>query len=142
MIPVPIIVIIIVSLLLFTVISKGEGFDVTPSSQTSQPCQTGHWCPTLGGGDTMYPCPGGTYGDSPSLETPSCSGPCQEGCVCDASSTDQCAAPCPAGYYCLAGTGGPIAPIICPQGYFCPESSSEPTICPAGVFCAIGTASI
>jgi hypothetical protein len=43
----------------------------------------------------------------------------------------------------VEGTGGTAAPpILCPEGYYCPESSPLPTICPEGVYCAPGTTSI
>ena len=40
--------------------------------------------------------------------------------------------PCTAGFFCdFASTA---ATEVCPEGYYCPESSSEPTPCPAGFY--------
>ena len=105
-------------------------------------CQAGFWCPTASGGTKAFPCPGGTYGATPGLTNPTCTGFCQAGCVCKDASTEECPAPCPPGYYCVKGTGGPTSPVICPQGFYCPASTVIPIACPPGKFCPLGTSSI
>ena len=120
-----------------------ESFVGTPPDQPATPCAPGFWCPTSSAGSKDNKCPGGTYGDSPNLTNPACSGKCKAGCDCPEASTSQCEKPCPAGFFCVEGTGGTAAPpILCPEGYFCPESSAEPTVCPEGVYCPPGTTSI
>ena len=45
--------------------------------------------------------------------------------------------PCPASYFCASG-----APVLCPVGSFCPQSSTNPLPCPAGTYStAAGAAS-
>jgi hypothetical protein len=143
-----ILVILIVVLSMGLYFFQSEGFDVQTFGAAPVTngilCQAGFWCPTASGGTKAFPCPGGTYGSTPGLKVPQCTGYCKAGCVCKEASTEQCPTKCPQGYYCVAGTGGPTSPIICPQGYFCPEGSDGtesvgPKICPAGAFCPLGT---
>ena len=132
------------SLIIFALIYP-EGFSNAKNAGESIQavvCPAGFWCPISSSGSQQFRCPGGTYGSSPGLSNPACSGFCQPGCVCDEASTSGCQEPCPAGYYCVEGTGGSTPPIICPAGYYCPASSSAPIICPEGKFCSVGTSSI
>ena len=120
-----------------------EPFDGTSPDQPAAACSPGYWCPASSSGSKVHKCPGGTYGATPNLKTPACSGVCSAGCSCPEASTEACQQPCPAGYFCVEGTGGTAAPpIICPQGYYCPESSAAPIVCPEGLSCPSGTTSI
>ena len=127
-------IIIIVLLALYGFIVY-DGFTGT----TGGLCAIGYWCPASSQTDKAAPCPGGSYGGTPGLTSPGCTGKCQAGCVCAPGSTTICQDPCPAGSYCVAGTH---IPTKCPSGNYCPISSSAPTPCPTGVFCPEGTASI
>lgn len=67
---------------------------------------------------------------------------CPEGTYSIAD-TDGCL-PCPEGYLCYGrtNTNKPISVIdhngeICPQGFYCPEGSSDSTPCPPGTFNAL-----
>jgi hypothetical protein len=113
------------------------------ASKKSVQCPIGSFCPP--GAPNNYPCPAGFFGSSTGLREVQCTGVCNAGRVCDpgATSADGQKA-CPAGYYCLAGTGslGPVQPIICPEGHYCPEGAKLPTVCPDGVYCPKGTSAI
>jgi len=102
-------------------------------------CAIGFWCPAASQIEKSAACPGGTYGATPGLTTPACSGRCKAGCFCGAGSTKSCENMCPAGSYCVEGSE---RPVICPSGNYCPASSSSPTACPSGVFCPEGTTSL
>lgn len=120
-----------------------EGFIGATLTQVAIPCNIGFWCPASAGSSKQIACPGGTYGSTSGLSTPACSGKCNAGCQCPEGSITACASPCPAGHYCLEGTGGmAVPPVVCPQGYYCPVSSSKPIACPTGVFCPEGTTGI
>ncbi len=127
-----VIILVLVSLYAYIVY---EGFVDTKAAL----CAIGHWCPASSQTDKAAPCPGGTYGSTPGLTSPACSGKCQAGCVCNEASTSICPDPCPAGFYCIEGT---LKPVKCPKGNYCPVSSKLPTPCPTGVFCPEGTASL
>ena len=141
-----ILVILIVVLTASLYIFQMEGFAENtfgPAPNASGvPCSPGFWCPIASGGSKAFPCPGGTYGATPKLTEPKCSGMCDAGCVCKEGSTQQCPADCPPGYYCVAGTGGQTPPIICPQGYICEGKTSLPKACPPGIYCPLGTSSL
>lgn len=138
--------IIIVStlLLLAFVFILGQRRDFfADGSKKSVQCPVGSFCPP--GAPSNYQCPAGFFGSSTGLREVTCSGVCSPGRVCDPGATSADGQkPCAAGYYCLAGTGstGPVAPIICPEGHYCPEGSKMPTVCPDGVYCPKGTSAI
>jgi hypothetical protein len=44
--------------------------------------------------------------------------------------------PCPASYYCFSG-----APVLCPDGSYCPLNSINATLCPIGSFSPSGSSS-
>jgi hypothetical protein len=112
-----------------------EGFIDTKAAL----CAIGYWCPASSQTDKAAACPGGTYGATAGLISPTCSGKCQAGCFCGEGSTTMCPAPCPAGFYCIEGT---FQPAKCPKGNYCPISSKLPIACPTGVYCPEGTASL
>jgi len=125
-----------------------EAFEASPGqnpnpTKKSVTCPVGSFCPP--NSDTHFLCPGGTYGGTQGLKTPQCSGLCDAGRICDVGSTTaQGQKACPGGYYCIAGTSssGPVTPIVCPEGHYCPEGSKTPTLCPDGVYCPKGTATL
>ena len=94
-------------------------------------CSFGYYCPFGTRGPTDYPCPAGTYLDSPTDLL--------------ANSADDCKT-CPERNYCLEGTGGDAVtigtdefakPIMeCNPGYYCPAGSPSGNIfpCPAGTY--------
>ena len=127
-------VIILVLLALYTYIVY-EGF----ADSKAALCAIGFWCPASSQTDKAAPCPGGTFGSTAGLISPSCSGRCEAGCYCSEGSTTMCPKPCPAGSYCVEGTE---IPTKCPKGNYCPASSKLPLPCPTGVFCPEGTSSI
>jgi hypothetical protein len=72
-----------------------------------------------------FACPPGTYGGS--LEAAH-------------QALPLCEAICPAGYYCevaevgVETSGGPVGPVMCPRGNYCPLGAARPTPCPAGSY--------
>ncbi|KAG7455700.1 SCO-spondin-like isoform X1, partial [Solea senegalensis] len=77
-------------------------------------CPDGHYCPTGTGDPYTHPCQAGRYRNN----TLGHSG---EACVL-----------CPSRYYCaILGTG---TPLVCPEGFYCPEGISAPEPCPEGTF--------
>ena len=112
---------------------------LTESFAIATECPAGSWCPGNTVSGIQFLCPAGTYGSTTKLDSAKCSGPCKPGCVCKAGSTAECPANCPAGFFCVEGTGGEVKPVLCPEGYYCPEKASTPTACPAGKYCPSGT---
>ena len=86
------------------------------------PCPKGYYCEAATTSRSLNPCPAGTYN------------PAQKG-----TSSSACLK-CTAGRYC-AGTANTNDDSICPEKYYCPESTATGTAnpCTAGNFCAAGS---
>ncbi|XP_076147242.1 uncharacterized protein LOC143131474 [Alosa pseudoharengus] len=95
------------------------------------------FCPE--GAYKPWPCPVGTVGVSPGLQSPQGCSPCPPGLFCNSSALTHPSGPCRPGYFCSSGATDP-APIsqsfgdICPAGHFCPQHCSAPLPCPVGTF--------
>jgi hypothetical protein len=73
-------------------------------------------------------CPEGTYGATPGLSSPLCSGLCAPGHYCPAGSINATYHRCPAGRYgATPGLANSACSGACSPGYFCPEASTSPT---------------
>jgi hypothetical protein len=82
----------------------------------------------------LQPCPAGTFGNTTSVTSSTCSGPCTSppGFFCPAASNNSTGAPCPVNFYC---PGGSALPILCPQcgpfgGNACPTSGMASPLFP------------
>ncbi|CAB1443712.1 unnamed protein product [Pleuronectes platessa] len=85
-----------------------------PITRPTGGCPDGHYCPLGTGYPYTYPCQAGRYRNN----TLGHSG---EACVS-----------CPSRYYC--GRSGTQTPLVCPQGFYCPEVTSAPESCPEGTY--------
>ncbi|KAJ0392262.1 hypothetical protein P43SY_006024 [Pythium insidiosum] len=104
--------------------------------------------------DQCRPCPAGTYGGRPGLDSPACSGPCAPGYFCPAGSTSATPRACgSARFYCPQGSG---ARRLVDDGYYTMQlpfsidstlgrrtaasssTASQQLLCEPGFFCANG----
>lgn len=86
-------------------------------------CQPGQFCNNCAAAN----CANGEWSG---FESTSCSAAeCGTGNLCDGTGTAG-RKPCSAGYFCP----NPTTQTICPDGRFCPEGSSAPSLCPAGTW--------
>ncbi|XP_070399343.1 multiple epidermal growth factor-like domains protein 6 [Nothobranchius furzeri] len=85
-----------------------------PITRPTGQCPDGHHCPPGTGNPYTYPCQAGRY-RSNSL------GHSGEACVL-----------CPARHHC--SRAGTHTPLLCPQGFYCPEATSTPKPCPEGTY--------
>jgi len=102
-------------------------------------CTKGHYCGSSGLGAPTGKCSAGYYCTGNST-TPTPSGGvggdiCQAGNYCPEGSWEMI--PCDSGNY--TNVTGSSACSICPPGFFCPQSASQPHECPKGHYCPIGT---
>ena len=100
-------------------------------------CSEGVYCPPGQNSSEGIPCPAGSY----------CPGgtavavPCESGSYQPLMGQSMCFE-CPAGYYCdmneaiTNDTNGVVTPVICPQGFFCPNGTQHANSypCPDGTF--------
>lgn len=86
------------------------------SNYTTFPCPAGYYCPEATKYSREFPCPAGTYNPDTmaTAQSPACR-------------------PCNATKYCVAGSN---EPVICPPGYYCPESTraGNQFACHAGTY--------
>ena len=113
--------------------SPGEYCDSTGLSQPIGSCDAGYFC--VGGSTTPTPV-GSAFGDVCDLghycpEGASQPLPCLPGSFSSLPLATNCSL-CPAGFYCTNTTS---EPVLCPQGYYCPPSTGFDWLaCPPGTF--------
>ena len=111
------------------------GYYCVPGSPSARAaaCGAGNWCALGSAAPTR--CAAGTYGESATLATAACSGPCAAGSYCEAGSTSAAAALCSAGRYgATPGLTNASCTGVCAPGTFCVVGSVTPTPCAAGSF--------
>ncbi|XP_049431864.1 signal peptide, CUB and EGF-like domain-containing protein 3 [Epinephelus fuscoguttatus] len=85
-----------------------------PITRPTGVCPHGHYCPAGTGYPYTYPCQAGQYRNN----TLGHSG---EACVS-----------CPSRHFC--DRLGTDMPLVCPQGFYCPDGTSTPEPCPEGTY--------
>ncbi|XP_035857407.1 zonadhesin-like [Sander lucioperca] len=85
-----------------------------PITRPTGVCPHGHYCPRGTGYPHTYPCQAGQYRNNTL-------GHRGEACVL-----------CPSRHYC--DRLGTHMPLVCPQGFYCPEGTSTPKPCPEGTY--------
>jgi hypothetical protein len=115
------------------------------STYTNHICPVGHYCP-LG---TVAPidCDVGYFNDVQGVQAQEDCKPCTPGSYCDTAGISVVSGPCMAGYYCSgqpygnsdggADHANPVGQLFgdrCPEGYYCPQGSSQPVACPKGTY--------
>ena len=104
----------------------------TPSdSEMGGICTEGHFCED--GSDNPTKCPPGTYSNRTGLQRIEECSECPAGMYCDDYGLTLPSGLCSGGYYCLSGSHN-ATHTECPQGSYCPVSSSYPTPCPVGTY--------
>ncbi|XP_062894522.1 platelet endothelial aggregation receptor 1-like [Mobula hypostoma] len=118
-------------------------------------CLSGYYCPECTRFANEFPCPSGTYGSLPGLQSSAGCLPCPPGQFCEGNGLSSPSGNCSEGWFCTGGAstsrplcsgdflnssncGNPesVSPgNRCPLGSFCPEGSSLPLICTAGYYC-------
>ncbi|KAF0738163.1 hypothetical protein Ae201684_006141 [Aphanomyces euteiches] len=111
-----------------------------------RPCDPGFYCQN----GVQYPCPAGTFGSTPQLTTPACSGLCPAGYVCPPSSSNSTAIQCgDVSLFCPVGSDVPrrvragfyttgnlnatrTAQALCDVGHFCQGGIRYE--CPSGTY--------
>ena len=78
-------------------------------------CPIGFYC--INGTNFPYPCPLGTYGDQPLLNSEIDCTPCPQGFFCDSYNSTEPSGKCRAGFYCPLGSRSSTEKI-CQQGMF------------------------
>ncbi|XP_077105722.1 uncharacterized protein LOC143764221 isoform X2 [Ranitomeya variabilis] len=143
--------------------NQGTLGDVCPSgyycpvgSVVPHPCPSGSYSNSSGnvGPEACELCEPGYFCDRPGLAAPN--GPCVEGYYCTRASVSPHPAevassggPCPAGHFCPQGShiphpcpAGTFSQYLrhssctaCPEGFYCPEQSTNTSTCPEGYYC-------
>lgn len=102
-------------------------------------CPPGSFCAF---GQLPVECPAGRYGSSPSLNTATCTGPCDAGYFCASGAATGTQNPC--GAIHLACAAGSAQPTSVAAGYFTTPVDGSPALrtgyelCPAGNWCLRG----
>ncbi len=89
---------------------------------------------SLAGAAACSPCRGGSYGDTPGMGSPNCSGLCSPGYACPAGSTSPTAVPCSPGYVCPSGSSSSTGSPCPPGSYAASPGATTCDPCPAGRF--------
>lgn len=106
-------------------------------------CEMGHYCT----GGSKYPCPAGTFGNTGSLNSSKCTGPCPDGFYCPVGTSHPFSSHCgSADLYCPEGSAVPTASLegyytVDPQGSDDVNSASSRSaqkVCPRGHYCTAG----
>lgn len=104
-------------------------------------CEAGNYCAfeyTLTSGTSQkHTCPAGYTCIDTSMGAPT---PCSAGYYHDSTGQSVACLSCPAGYYCPLQAVGDYTAYPCPDQFYCPAGSSEPTLCIDGYLCEQATA--
>ena len=102
-------------------------------------CPRGYYCPVGTKRPFEYPCPNGTYSNTPGLEREEQCIPCDPGRSCTGEGLREPNGVCRPGWYCLRGATTPmpldsVTGNICPAGFQCPNGTANFTECEPGTY--------
>ena len=106
-------------------------------------CPPGRYC--IKGSSSPEKCPKGTFSNLEGLKEATECTPCTPSKFCDTSGSTSPTGTCKRGHFCTIGaivnnpgdTSGSITADgagVCPQGFYCPEGTSNAIPCPVGTF--------
>ncbi|XP_037064294.1 multiple epidermal growth factor-like domains protein 11 [Peromyscus leucopus] len=105
-----------------------------------QLCPRGFYC-SEGTGLDWQPCPPGTYGYEPGLNSLAECRACDGGRFCPRANATKAGGQCWEGFFCTRGSTRPNPEAgteenagPCPPGHYCPRGSALPQPCPPGTF--------